>query len=459
MQTEYAIEKAEIILQNIVSRCQEGSLTQSTRTFHWVFGCVVSLWSKNRSPEATSRVMAIIYQIKGLNKVHPSHFKPSSNTYLLALDTLAQTGKSYAGKLAMALLKKVEEPTIRILASALSSVTRSPGRGMVKTTEKLYQQILESYRNGDRSASVNARTLTMVLTAILNAPEPESADRALRVLRQTIELGRVNLRDIAPNTIAFHCVLNGLARRKRSIDATALLKEMKTLQKIGYASAPDAISYACVSRAIATDYRASRAMKQMDEIVAEARHETEQGRLKSDAQLYNTFIRGYASLSKNEEAAAEKAAELLRYLELSTTGDIGIMPDLMSYKFVCQACAMSRAPYVSGLTEEVFRKADALAANGVIAPLDCDFVSYTVLAHTRSKDGDALQRAERFIAEMEDTRLDLLNTRVTTLCCLLLRTAMTQTKFLGSALFLIDSSRSGKGDKRIASRIQAQSTG
>jgi hypothetical protein len=186
---------------------------------------------------------------------------------------------------------------------------------------------------------------------------------------------------------------------------------MKTLQTLGYDSAPDAISYACLSRAIASDYQAPTAMERLDGIVAEVRGEIENGRLKSDAQLFNTLIKSYACLSKYEEAAAEKANEFLRHLESSTTGDRGISPDLLTYTYVCEACAMSRAPNASNMTEEVFRKAQVLAEQGLIAPLDCDITSYTVLAHTRSKEEDALQRAEQFIEEMEGTRPVLLNTR------------------------------------------------
>jgi pentatricopeptide repeat protein len=409
--TEYAIEKAESILQKLVSRYQEGSVKRSEKSVGWVFDCVIRLLSKRRSPEAASRVRAIVDEMESLNEAYPGHFEPTPSTYLLAIDALAQSGEANAGKHAMGLLKKVKEPTIRVLASTLSSVARSSGRGIVKTTEKLFQQMLESYRMGDRSASVNARTLTMVLSTILKAPEPDSGERALKVLRQTIELGRENLSDLAPNTIVFNCVLNGLARRKASSDAMSVFEEMKTLQTLGYDSAPDAISYACVSRAIASDYQASTAMERLDEIVAEVRGEIENGRLKSDAQLFNTFIKSYACLSKNEEAAAEKANELLRQLELSTTGDRGISPDLLTYTYVCEACAMSRAPNALNMTEEIFRKAQVLAEQGLIAPLDCDIASYTVLAHTRSKEEDALQRAEQFIEEMEGTRPELLNTR------------------------------------------------
>eukprot|EP00980_Cylindrotheca_fusiformis_P009727 scaffold2149_cov187-Cylindrotheca_fusiformis.AAC.5 len=408
---ERAIEITEFLVRIIVSRYQEGTAKLSTKSISWVFENLIRLWSKQRGPEGTSRVVDIIAEMESLDKEYPGHFKPTSRTYLLAIDALAKCGQANAGEEALAMLKKVEEPTTRILASALSSVTRSPGRAMTKTAESLYQQILERYRNGDRSASPNGRTLTTVLNAILRAQDPRCADRALGMLRQTIELGRENVGDLAPNTIAFNCVLSGLARQKSSVEAMALFDEMKTLRTSGFDSAPDAISYACVSRAITSDPRKSTAMQQMDKLVAEVQSEVENGRLQPDTRLYNTLIKSYASISRTMETAADTANDLLLQLEISTTGDKGTRPDVLTYKFVCEACAMSRASHSLKRTEDVFRKAHALAEKGVIGPLDCDFAYYTVLALTRCGEEDALQRAEGFVKEMEATASKLLNTR------------------------------------------------
>ena len=409
---EYAIEKAEWMLGIIVAKYEKGQVKRNEKNVDsWVFENVIRLWSRRHTLEAAERIKVLIDQMEQLNEKYPKLFQPLPNIYLLAMDAWASSGHESAGKEAMAILRKVPEPNTRFLASALSSVSRSSGRGIVKTAESLYQQILELYKQGDRSASVNARTLTTLLSAILRAPEPEMTERALHVLRQTLLLGKENLDDLAPNTIAFNCLLNGLAKRAASDEAWDLFQEMKSLLNLGYDSAPDAASYACLVRAISMDRDTSTAINRLDGIVLEIQEKLSEGSMKGDTPLFNSLIKSYAHLSKDDERGSKKAYDLLKQLELSTFGDNNMSPDLVTYRNVCEACAMSKAADSADMAEEIFHKARKAAETDQIDPVSCDLVSYVVLALTRSKAEDALERAENFIEDLEEPSSTLLNTR------------------------------------------------
>ena len=409
---EYAIRKAEWLLDIIIAKYENDQVHRNERDVDsWVFECVIRLWSKRHTLEAAERIDALRRQMEELNTKYPKLFRPMKNINLLAMDAWALSGNEHAGKHAMAILRKTPAPSSRFLASALSSVSRSSGRGVVKTAENLYEQIIELYKKGDRTRSVNARTLTTLLSVILRAPEREMTGRALHILRQTLDLGRENLGELAPNTIVFNCVLNGLAKRKASEEAWAIFEEMKTLINEGYNSEPDLVSYACLARAISMDKDASRAMTRLDSIVLEVQDRISKGSLKGDIGLFNSLLKSYACLSNYDDTAGKKANQLLTQLESSSFDGSELSPDILTYRNVCEACAMSRAPDSAEMAEATFRKAYKMNFVEDDKANESDLVSYVVLAHTRSRKENALERAEDFVTELEGLTPRLLNTR------------------------------------------------
>jgi pentatricopeptide repeat protein len=213
--------------------------------------------------------------------------------------------------------------------------------------------------------------------------------KALELLDELEDISPETECDLAPNTIVFNCVLNGLAMRRAANDAWSLFEEMKELKSLGYDSSPDAVSYACLARAVVGDRDSSRAMKRLNKIVSEAQEKVDNGILKPDTRLFNTLIKSYTGISKYEETAAKKADDVLSQMEMSTLGDKGISPDIQTYKHTCEACAMSKAAGAADMATKVFGKAQSHADQGLIDPINSDIVSYVALAHTRSKEEGA----------------------------------------------------------------------
>jgi len=399
--------KAEHILNQIVSMYLEGEVVEAeTGIDGKVFDSVLRLMGRSRGNAA--RIVAVIEDMEKLNQLVPTQFAPTSSTYTLAIDALARCGDARGPKMVQKVLKKVEEPNIRVLASALSCVAKGNSEGVVRKTEDLFQQIVDRYKLGDRSATVNAQTLTTILSSILRAPSPDAPKRAQKFMRQAIELARSGMKSLAPNTICFNVLMHGFARYRQNEDAWSTFEEMKALDSRGYDTTPDAITYACVARAVASDFNTDRAVNRIDEIVAEVRYEIGNGDLKPDTQLFDTLIKSYAFHSKGEECVVSRANDLLCDIEF---GYDGVSPDLMTYKNACEVFAMSRAPIASHLALEVFHKAENLARDGAIEPLDSDMLSFTILAQTRGDAYDAVQRADEFVQDLENRYQRLLDTR------------------------------------------------
>ena len=408
---DQAIERAEAQLQEIINRYREGEVGPYEKHVDtWVFECVARIWLASKKPEAGERIEDLINRMADLHEEVPGLFHPSLNVYILALDAWASSGRGDAGKHALALLRKMRglhragelpEPNIRTLSTAFTSVIQSPSRGAVKKAERLYQEILDLYQRGDRSSAVNARTLTTLLSAIFYSKTDDAIVRAMKVLRQTVSLGKKNSH-LAPNSITFNACLNGLAQRRASDGAWVLFKEMKSLYSKGYDTRPDNVSYACVVRAVASSKRSpGEAMKRLDSLCSEITEAWERGELHPDIKLFNTMINSYNILSKFDPTAAEKANSLLVRLELSDLSDNHISPDLRTFRYVCHAYAVSKAPGSLQKAEETLRRAQSLAAEGRIESPDTDIYSSVVLAHTRSQEEDSLEKAEHLVESME----------------------------------------------------------
>jgi pentatricopeptide repeat protein len=412
---ETAIERSDELLQRIDTKYRDGLVGPNERHVDgWVFENVIRLWSGSRKPEAPERIASLIVQMESLHKEVPFLFKPNPNVYLLALDAWAKSGRTNAGRQAMAILRKVEklhtageipEPNIRMLSSTLVSLTRSSGPRICSMAEGLYRRILERYKAGDRSAAVNTRTLTSLMTMILNIPGYDSAKRAQFILRETIDLGRDCIRDLAPNTIVFNCMLNGLAKRRDSDTAWELLHEMKSLHSEGYPSEPDNASYSCVARAVAGDTN-SESTKRLKLLTSEIFVLSERDQLKPDIQLFNTILNGFSFTSKFDSTCAFEASDLLTTLEMSSlTRRNPVEPDIESYTAVCHAFAHCKHPDAARQAEETFLRAYKLAKEGKIGFPGTEFYSFVVLAHAKNGRQVALDKAESIIEKMESSFL------------------------------------------------------
>lgn len=409
---EKALQRSEELLKMIVDAYRDGYVRHHERNVEsWVFEDVIRLWSISKRPDAGERIVELIDTMDSLNKLIPDLFEPSQAAYILALDAWAVTGRKDAGKYAMEVIQKMEvmveqgrlaEITIRALSSALTSVTKAGGRGAVKSSENLLRRIIQQYKKGDRSALINARTLTNVLSTMVRGAEVNADERAIQLLREMAALSQDGIAELAPNTIVYNCVLNGLAKRGLADESLDLLEEMKLHRSEGLPCPPDIVSYSCVCRAIAGS-RTPLAVKKLEGILAEVIRVYKEGEesLKPDAYLFNAIIGGFAKVSKRDPEAAGKADELLKRMEMSMLGDDPIAPDLVSFSSVCHAYAMSNALDAAAMAADVLARAEKMGADGLLATPDTGCYSSVVLAYTKNMEPGNMEKAEAVLEKME----------------------------------------------------------
>ena len=409
---EHRLERSEALLYRIIDAYNSGSKRRFERdATSWVFEDVVRLLSKSRKPDAGQRINKIIEELEALQDVAPGVFVPSHAIYVLALDAWAVSGHGRAGEEAMNILKRLDEgskigrlprPNVRILSSALASVTKAGGPASGQFAEGILHRIIDLYQSGDRSAQVDIRIVTNVLTAIMKSSDRSADVKAIALLHEMNKLGEKGLPELVPNTIVYNCILTGLANRGLSEQAVKVLNEMKRSHADGRNCAPDILSYSCVCRAMAYS-RTPQSVQTLENLLNEVvtLYNNGDASVKPDLYLFNAVIDGFKNVSKKDPRAALKADDLLTRMETSTVGDEKIFPNTQTFASVCHAYAMSNAPESAVKSESILRRAEKLAQEGAIEPPKIEFYASVVLAYTRDHDEDSLNKAETIVEELK----------------------------------------------------------
>lgn len=402
------IERAEYLLEWLMRNYREGLVgPHEAHVNTWVFEDVARLWSRSRKPNSGDRIVKLIEAMAKLHQEVPGLFQPTEDIYIIAIDAYAGSGLPDAGSKAIKLLQKrrnlaiegtLEEPNIRVLASVLSSVTRSSHEDTVQVAYEIYQEILNKFKLGDRSAKIDSRTLTSLLSAVLNSSDKRAVSLGLDILNTATTFGRNYSRDLAPNTIVFNCALDGLARQRATEEAWEVFGTMKQLAGEGFQTSPDATSYSCIARAL-REIWTPNSVANLDSILEEVSKGWKKGIIPADIQLFNTILTGYSRAAKSDQEAVIRADQLL--LELEKDDDGGLSPDLATYRIVLRAHANSKEIKTSHLGEEIFDRAKERAEKGLIEQLDRDVYSSMLTIYTRSKQEDYLAKAEALLDEME----------------------------------------------------------
>jgi pentatricopeptide repeat protein len=403
-----ALVKAGSLLDLIIDAYKHDKVLPDQRNVDaWIFENVIRLWSISKRPEAGDKAEYWIDRMHDLSETVSDHFEPTFKVYTLALDAHASSNRKDAGKRVVKLLERMQqlseqgrmEPlNVRALSSALTSITKMRSPLGVEYSQKVFQLIVKLYKEGDRGASINAQTFSSVLTALARGNDVNADAISIDLLHQMRELSESGLKNFAPNTISYNCVLNLLAKRGLPEKAEMLLNEMMQQSAKGDSCAPDTVSYSCVCRAFANSNH-SDAAQRTEAILALVEEKYQEGdiTMKPDPFLYNAVLTSLARAAKTDASAATRADNLLKRMELSSVSDNPVRPDVVSFSSVCQAYAISGAPERA---LAILEKVENEACNGHMDYPDAIFYSALALAFLRSEKPGSLQHAEDIIRRM-----------------------------------------------------------
>lgn len=409
-----AIPRAEFLLNEIIKKYRGGLIRPDEKQVNsWVFESVARLWSRSRRAGSGDEIIALIRKMEDVHIEVPGYFFPTENLYILALDGITTTDRN-AGPKALDLLNEMQilagkgllpTPNLRILSTVVASLAKSSGRGSVRRACEVYQMILQRYEDGELDEQLNPRTLSTLFRSILRATDKESGKLAMEILRKTSDFARKHPTLIAPNTIVFNTILDGLARKELPDEAWETIELMISLSKEGFQTQPDVVSYSCTARALAST-NTPLTLKRIDALLLRVLEVYEKGDLMTDIELFNRILIAYKNSCSLHEEAAKHAHDLLWRLEDLCQKDDKLTPDHLSYRTVCEALCKSKIQNASSMLEDVYLRARSLSKQGRISNLDRELCYAAISSYARSLDEESLEKAEAVLEEMELRRSD-----------------------------------------------------
>ena len=341
-------------------------------------------------------------------------FAPSYHSYVMAIDAWANSGMKTSGKKALSLLKEIESlykegkiedaPSIRVLSSVLIALSKSPRNHGVAlpVVSNIFEQIVQCYNAGDRSATVSARLQTCVLSYVNKNSGASGFQKSLDLLqsfKDMTEQGNCQF----PTTAVYNCVLAGLAHRGRSTEAEAILEEMKVFAAQGKSCAPDVASMTSVCRAHANNLSETETGKIAEQCLREADHMYRNGdkSMEPDTRLYNSVLNAYAKDSSVNSSAAKDAGRLLFEMEMAAaTGEHPSSPDLVSYGCACQAYGRSGLPDSPSHVWHIVDRVHQQVGEGKLPEPDIFFYTAAISTLTNSRCKGSLPVADAIFKRM-----------------------------------------------------------
>jgi len=352
---DLALQRASGLFDQIIETYEKfGPLARNVDS--WVFEEVARLWARSRQPNAAQQITHIINQMETLSKMVPGAFHPTHSIYVLALDAWAMSKDRRAGVEASKLIKRMRQlsseghrikPNVRSLSSAIVSLSKSNRRGSSAAVERLFDEMLALYNEGDRSDEIQSKTVTTVFSSILADREDSSSDRALRIFNKLVSTGNSGHGHLVPNTISCNCLLNGMARRKEGNRAWNVFERMKAM--------------------------------------------------KPDTTLYNALLHWLSKLTSTNPDAVVVASELVEEMESSKFPD---SPNLETYTSLARAIARSGVKDSASRGKKLLRRVQAMAEDGLVENVDFSMYYNTLHAMIRGKSEAGLAAADELLDEI-----------------------------------------------------------
>jgi pentatricopeptide repeat protein len=348
----------------------DNSLKPNVRTLT----AIVEAWSRSDAVDSLERAVAVFQRIRELHEFGLSNEGPDVVAYNIMLNCYA--------------------------VSARGAATTSNLREAAKRADSLLQEMNERSAKGERGATPDFRSYSIVIHAWAQALNDR---RAVKLLHEALDAYEVGEREMELDLPTVHTVLRALGRGGKGAKAEKLLERLCTLRTKGeHGASPTAVTFSLVvtawskSAEIQAAQRAETVLKQMRRM-----YEAGAVAMKPDFLIYSSLITCWAHSQLN--GAPERALAILGEMrQRAKAGDSGMEPDVVSYNAVLQAFSQARNPeraedllnrmYYEYQKGNVNTKPDLWSFNTVLA------------AWARSNASDAVERSERLVSQMQ--RLD-----------------------------------------------------
>jgi pentatricopeptide repeat protein len=384
----------------------------------YTYSALQKVHARSGRPDAADLCLKVLERMLQLYRNGDIFAKPNCVNYNSVLHAYSRTNTRKSADRANDMLEKMEmsdfdggydvEPDRLSYALTILACGRCPDalygsklseanlEKMEKRAEIEAKKRKEISSAAPASVTLDLESFNVVLTATSKSRHPDSALRAIRIVKRMEEYAKQGHDFVAPNVRSWNAILHCFSRSNeedRGERSEQILNHMFELHQKGVKNVkPDAFSFAAV---LSTYQRLKTplACQRCDDIVRHMEELYEKGELEQHPDVFHYTILCTAWARSNQKRAAPRVVEILSMMkEKHRAGVPHIKPNVRTYDScldaLCRAGDVEKA-------EQLLYHMLALARDGDKEALPDSFSFNCVISgFTRSRRKDAAQRAE-----------------------------------------------------------------
>ena len=388
---------------------------------------VINCWSKAKNRKerelASSRALRILEEMERRYAKGNHQAKPSLITYATAIRAIGNSLDSDSPERAEGVLRRLYEfhesgkmpslkPTTAIYNAVINAISRSPRRRVfyAKRAEQYLKEMHERYANGEEDVQPDVRTWAAVLRSWSMSGAKDAAENAQRVLDKLEQMYKQGETPVRPNYVCYTTVMGawGNSRRFDALEKLeGILRKMEDhFTKTQEADMrPNTVSYvSAIDAFVRRNDRnaAKRAQATVDRMMK--LYSMGLGHVRPTRIVFNTLIHAW-SKSKEPDAAV-RAEEIFKWMEAQyQAGDYLVRPDEVSLCAVLNAWANQAENLGAERAQQIFEHMQSLTLEERGFHISIMMPNIVIKAIARSKDLDAVAKAERILIRLENDYL------------------------------------------------------
>jgi hypothetical protein len=404
--------------EGVLERMERFGVEPDMVAYTSIINCWASAVSRRERELAASRALNILALMERNYDKEMYHVKPSLITYATAIKAIGNSLDPNAPSIVEDVVSHMYElhqtgaianlkpttATYNALINALGQLSGKNGLRRAKRAEQILAEMTQRAKDGEKDVQPDVRTWATVLRAWARSGQPDAAENAQRILDKLDYKYRMGETKVRPNFVCYTTVI-GVWGRSRHRDAlervdSILIRMEKEYEQTQESDIrPNTITYVTAIDAFVrrnerdAAQRAQATVDRMMRLYAKGL-----GHVRPTKVVFNVLINAWSK--STEKDAAKKAEKIFRWME--ARGDEFVKPDEVSLCAVLNAWANNPQ---NGGAERAQQILDYVESR---TPEERGF-EYSIICHNivikaiaRSKDPEAVVKAERILLHLED---------------------------------------------------------
>jgi len=362
------------------------------------YNSVMQAWSKSDSPNAATRVLELLEEMKSSDhrKCKPDH--RTCNTILM---TLSKSREGDSVKLVEDFLVEMKKdgipPTVFQYNVLMSTIVAADVDNASTRVEGILQMMEEAFQKGNSDMGPNMHSYNIAMNAYSKSEDPDASKKIDAILRRMPGFNGIS------TTMGLNTLIDAHARAGRADAAESVLRDMLKIPELRVEN----VSFNTVINAYAKSNDPDAPLR-AEALLGEMYDAFEAGNLavKPDAVTFSSVINCWARSKRI--GAAERAESILNRMdELSKHGHNNLAPTAIAYSTTMNAWARSGLDEAPTRAKALLNRMEEAHASGKLEAKPSHFCYNAVLnAIAKGNDENKVSDAISMLGRMKQAFLD-----------------------------------------------------